>query len=118
MDRYYQKLNRFSLLNTHFAFLDTEDYLADGLFIKQQVRVYFGDELAKPDIPYRVIFCHVRKWDEKRFQAAMEELSNKMLLCGHTDYFGGCSDTWEKAAKTGDERRNSRGVSGVTEQAQ
>ncbi len=56
---YYQKLDRFSLLNTYFAFLDTEAYLADGLFIKQQVRVYFGDEFANPDIPCRIIFCHV-----------------------------------------------------------
>ena len=32
---YYQTLNRFLLFNAYFAFLDTEDYLADGLFIKQ-----------------------------------------------------------------------------------
>ena len=38
---YYQTLNRFSLFNAYFAFLDTEDYLADGLFIKHQLRVYF-----------------------------------------------------------------------------
>lgn len=31
---YYQTLNRVSLFNSYFAFLDAEDYLADGLFIK------------------------------------------------------------------------------------
>ncbi len=31
---YYQTLNRFSLFNSYFAFLDAEDYLVDGLFIK------------------------------------------------------------------------------------
>ena len=80
---YYQLLHKFSLFNTYFAFLDTEDYLADGLFIKHQVRVYFGDEFVNPDIPYRIIFCHVRKWDKERFCAAMRELPNKMLLCGN-----------------------------------
>lgn len=64
---WYQMLNRFSLFNTYFAFLDTENYLADGLFIKHQVRVYFGDEFVKPDFPYRIIFCHVRKWDKSGF---------------------------------------------------
>lgn len=79
---YYQQLKQFSHFHTHFAFLDTEDYLADGLFIKHQVRVYFGDEFVSPGTPYRIIFCHVRKRDEKRFHAAMRELPNKMLLCG------------------------------------
>ena len=36
---HYQKLDKFSLLNSHFAFFDTGDYLADNLFIKHQVRV-------------------------------------------------------------------------------
>ena len=52
---WYQTLNRFSLFNSYFAFLDTENYLADGLFIKYQVRVYFGDEFVKPNFPYRII---------------------------------------------------------------
>lgn len=60
---YYQLLRKFSLLNIYFAFLDTEDYLADGLFSKHRVRVYFGNEFVRPDIPYRIIFYHVRKWD-------------------------------------------------------
>ena len=92
----YQTLNKFSLFNTHFVFLDTGDYLADGLFIKHQVRVHFGDELEKPGIPYRIIFCHVRKWDEERFRTAMSELPDKMLLCGKSDYLGVCKDIWEK----------------------
>ena len=93
---YYQLLHKFSLFNTYFAFLDTEDYLADGLFINHRVRVYFGDEFVKADIPYRIIFCHVRKWDKERFCNAMRELPNKMLLCGNADYLSVCADTWEK----------------------
>ena len=115
---YYQRLDRFSLFNVHFAFLDTEDYLADGLFIKHQVRVYFGDEFVNPDTPYHIIFCHVRKWDEERFRAAMSELSNKMLLCGNVDYLEVCAHIWERMSNAIDGRRGSCGADGAAEQAQ
>ena len=115
---YYQLLHKFSLFNTYFAFLDTEDYLADGLFIKHQVRVYFGDELVNPDIPYRVIFCHVRKWDTGRFSAAMRELPNKMLLCGNVDYLSVSADIWKRMLKEKQEGRSSNGADGAVEQTQ
>lgn len=115
---YYQTLNRFSLFNAYFAFLDTEDYLADGLFIKHQLRVYFGDEFAKPGIPYRIIFCHVRKWDVEHFRTAMSELPNKMLLCGNVDYLDTCAHIWERMLNTRNEERDSYGADGAAEQAQ
>ena len=113
---YYQLLHKFSLFNTYFAFLDTEDYLADGLFIKHQVRVYFGDEFAKPESPYRIIFGHIRKWDKERFCAAMSELPNKMLLCGNVDYLGACADIWEIMLKAKQEGRAPNGADGAVEQ--
>ena len=115
---WYQMLNRFSLFNTYFAFLDTENYLADGLFIKHQVRVYFGDEFVKPDFPYRIIFCHVRKWDKERFHAAMRELPNKMLLCGNVDYLDACTHVRERILNIKNKRGDSCGAAGAAEQAQ
>lgn len=115
---WYQTLNRFSLFNTYFAFLDIEDYRADGLFIKHQVRVYFGDEFVKLGTSYRIIFCHVRKWDVERFRAAMGELPNKMLLCGNVDYLDVCTHIWERTLKDKNERRNPCGSDGAAEQAQ
>ena len=93
---FYQKLRKFSLLNSYFAFFDTGDYLADNLFIKHQVRVYFGDEYTHLDGVYRAILCHVRRWDEDKFRAAIKELPNKMLLCGHPDYLEFCNAMWKK----------------------
>ncbi len=112
---YYQLLHKFSLFNTYFAFLDTEDYLADGLFIKHQVRVYFGDEFVNPGIPYRIIFCHVRKWDKGRFCDAMRELPNKMLLCGNMNYISACVNTWERMVELKQEGRASDGANGAAE---
>ena len=45
-----------------------------------------------PDAPYRVIMCKCRKRDVDPFLAAIRELPNKMLLCGHPDYLTFCED--------------------------
>ena len=93
---FYQHIDRRSLLYTHYAFLDTEAYLADQLFLKHQVRVHFREEYGRDDSPYRVIFCHVRKRDRERFQAALEELPKKMMLLGYIDYLDVCRALWDK----------------------
>ena len=87
---FYQYIDRLSLFYNYFAFLDTDAYLADQLFIKHQVRVHFCEEYVRGDSPYRVIFCHVRKRDRARFQAALEELPKKMMLLGYIDYLDVC----------------------------
>ena len=90
----YQHIDRRSLLYTYFAFLDTEAYLADQLFLKHQVRVHFCEEYVRGDSPYRAIFCHVRKRDEERFLSALAELPDKMMLLGYTDYLDACKALW------------------------
>ena len=85
------KLERASLLYAHYIFVDTEEYLADGLFIRHKVTVHFGKKFGKWEDPqYRLILCKVRKRDEARFLAALQELPAKMLLCGYTDYPDAC----------------------------
>ena len=89
-------IEKFSFFHNYFAIIDTADYLADQLFIKHQVRVGFGPEFVCPDAPYRVIMCKCRKRDVDAFLAAIRELPNKMLLCGHPDYLTFCADLKKK----------------------
>lgn len=89
-------IEKFSFFRSHFAIIDTADYLADRLFIKHQVKVWFGPEFACPDAPYRVIMCSCRKRDVDAFLAAIRELPNKMNLCGHPDYLTFCADLKKK----------------------
>ena len=70
---------------TYFI-VDTEDYLADQLFIEKKIPVYFGREFVKKDSPYVVIEVKLRRKQEAAFLEAMEKLKRKMLLMGHTDY--------------------------------
>lgn len=81
---------------SHYAFIDSPDYLADQLFVNQKVKVDFGKEYGQEGSDYLVIFCRVRKTKEKEFIRALEELENKMLLMGHRDYLSFCADMKKK----------------------
>ncbi|MDU3179936.1 MAG: hypothetical protein E6686_00860 [Lachnospiraceae bacterium] len=88
----YWRLRRFSLFYKYYAFVDTEEYLGDQLFIQQKVEVSFGKEFGKKGNDYLIIFCKVRKKDEKNFLKALDELEKKMLLMGHHDYPAFCEN--------------------------
>jgi len=101
----YVPIRRYSLRYSYYFYFDTKEYLADQLFIRHKVRVWYGKEFARPDSPYRFIFCHVRKQDVPEFLAALEELKKSMLICGYTDYESEVSNMLEKLdqIKDGDE---------------
>lgn len=91
------RLEKLSLFYNYYAFIDTPHYLADNLFIKHEVTVHFMQEYHHPEMEYIVILCKCRKRDSERFCAALEELPNKMLICGHPDFIDFCKKAHEKA---------------------
>lgn len=105
---YYIKLQRFSLWNAYYAFMDTAEYFADGLFIKHQVSVHFGREYVRPPNPYHIIFCRVHKKDEERFLEALDEMPNKMILCGYPDYLKDCETLWKEIIDNAEENERKR----------
>ena len=82
----YLKIRKPSLRYDYFLFFDTPEYLADQLFIKQIVRVWFDQEYAKEGAPFLAILCHVKKKDSAKFLAALDALKNKMILCYYPEY--------------------------------
>lgn len=54
-------LQKFSLKYKYFCFFDTKNYLADRLFIKHKVRVWFMQEYEKQGTKFLIIFCKIRK---------------------------------------------------------
>lgn len=85
-EKLYWTIERFSLRYAYFLFFDTTLHLADQLFTRHKVRVWFESVYTKEGSPYRAILCRVRKRDVPEFLAALEELKKTMLLCGHLDY--------------------------------
>ncbi len=59
--------------------------------MRNRVRIKPKVIVRKKDSKYLVVFCTVRRKDAERFIRAMEELKNKMLLIGNTDYEAFCS---------------------------
>lgn len=92
----YWKLDDFSIRYCYYAYIDTHENLADQLFIKHKVRVYFEKEYQRNDTDYKIIFCKVKKKDKPEFLSALSELADKMLLLGHTDYTQFCEDTMQE----------------------
>lgn len=86
----YIKLTNFSLINVHYAYFDAPEYLGDQIFVQKNLKIKFGNELKHQGEAYILVFCKIRKRDEHLFLEAMEELKNKMLLLGYTDYLPFC----------------------------
>ncbi len=81
--RNYVKIEKKSLLFNYYAYIDTEEYLADKVFIQEKLRVFFGKTGRKQDSQYVIILCKVWKKDAEKFVRAMEKLCNKMILLGY-----------------------------------
>lgn len=82
----YLKIKRFSLFYYHYAFLDASEHMADQLFIQHKINVKFGPEMTRDDIPYRIIFCKIRKKDKEKFLKSLEKMYDKAILLGYLDY--------------------------------
>lgn len=81
-----------SIRKRHFLYIDSGEHLADRLFAKHQIRVKFTREYIHNRTNYRVIFCKIPPKDVPKFEQAMAELTNNMLLLGHNDYLDFCQD--------------------------
>ena len=55
--RNYVKIEKKSLLYNYYAYIDTEDFLADSIFIQEKLRVFFGKTGRKQDSQYVVVLC-------------------------------------------------------------
>lgn len=113
---YYTQLQKFSLLNSYYMFFDTEEYLADSLFVRHQVTVNFQFEYTAPDRRYIAVFCSVRKKDQDKFLEALQELPDKMLLFGHVDYLQASKEYFDRIKGEGRETCEATSASKEAEQ--
>ena len=86
----YIKLKYHSFFKVKYAYMDTQPYLADQIFINHKIKVKFGTEFENKDAKYVLILCKVKKKDEKEFKKALDELKTKVLLFEHKDYEEHC----------------------------
>lgn len=83
--RNYVKIEKKSLLFNYYAYIDTEEFLADSVFIQEKLIVFFGKIGRIQGSQYVVVLCKVWKWDAEKFIHTMEKFRNKLLLLGHDE---------------------------------
>ena len=85
-EQLYLPIDKFSIRFRHYLFFDTRPPLADQLFVRHRLRVWFGREFTKKGFSYVAVLCRVRKKDAERFDPVMEDLKKSMLITGHREY--------------------------------
>ena len=75
-----------------YVYVDCKDYLADDLFIKNAIAVKFKGDFTKDNSDYIFVNCKIKKKDQDKFIKTLEELKNKMLIMGHSDYESFCEE--------------------------
>lgn len=75
-----------------YAFLDAGEYLSERIFQEKRLWVRTGVEFIHESNGYRIVFCRILRWQNRRFLQAMEELNRRMLLTGHQDYQRVCKE--------------------------
>ena len=75
-----------------YVYVDCKDYLADDLFIKNEITVKFEGDFIKDDSDYVFVNCKIKKKDQDKFIKTLGELKNKMLIMGHSDYESFCEE--------------------------
>lgn len=88
----YWRMKTFSICSASYAYVDHDSYLADQLFIQNQVKVNFKKEMVREGSPYRIVFCKISKRDIVKFEEALDKLEDKTFLLGHTDYSQICDE--------------------------
>ena len=83
------RFGRSSLLHRQYIYFD-RDQCSFSLLRRRNVRMKIKSVLKKQNDKYVVVLCKVRKKDVGEFEVAMEELPNKMLICGYLDYSAFC----------------------------
>ena len=94
----YFKIDKFNPFREKYMFIDLPEYLADDIFVRNELSVKFGKEYEKPEEKYVFVFCTIWKKDREKFEVCMKQLETKMLLMGHTDYTEFCKK-WDKLFK-------------------
>lgn len=92
----------------YFVYIDTPEYKADHIFIKNKIAIKFDQEFQKEGDKYILVVCSCKKQDLEKFLMSMEELERNMLICGNTDYKECCKKMWETIEKAGEKRKNEK----------
>ena len=87
MNNYVDLGKNFSGRWEHYVFPDTEDKLFESLLERRDVSIVkYRTILRSKKTEYVLWHVMVKRKEEKQFLLSLEDLKNKMLICGYRDY--------------------------------
>ena len=93
----YEKI---SLFRSYYIYVDSKQYLADDIFIKNNIKVKFEKELKYSDSDYKIMLVSVSNRKDYLFVKAMCELEEKMLNKGFDNYEEICNEVFNNLSKS------------------
>lgn len=88
---------------SHYVYADLKDYVADQIFLDNDLRhIRFREEFQKTinEEEYVIVFCRIRTKDIDKFKKCMDQLQKKIRVCGYLGYEEVC-DQLEKIVEEG-----------------
>ena len=87
MDNYLDLGKSFGGRWKHYVYPDAEDLLLKSLLVRRKIRHVRCEAIMRSEkTEYLLLYVKVLKKEEKQFLLALEDLKNKMLICGRWDY--------------------------------
>lgn len=90
----------------NYVFVDTVECGYEQILKRNQIRIKILREYIKPDSPFRLVICRVKKKDENIFYNCLEQIRNKALLTGYREYDDICE--WLKQCERELEQKNEK----------
>ena len=87
------------LFYEYYVYVDSEDYKADYILIHNNVKGHIIGEWCHPKEKYKLIEIRVKKNSVKAFEDSMEQLANKQLISGNSDYLDNADAICRKLLK-------------------
>lgn len=80
----------------NFVYIDTTGFLADRIFAQNEIKVKFCGDYFHREKKYVVVMCKVKKKDAPVFLRSMEDLINRAIIMGNTDYESFCKEQFKR----------------------
>ena len=79
-------LRTFNPFKKMYAYIDTNNYLADRIFVEKGLEVKFLKDFYRHEDDYIVVFVNMWNKNVPLFMDCMKELEKRLLITGHNDY--------------------------------
>ena len=86
-------LRTFNPFKKMYAYVDTNNYLADRIFLEKRLNVKFLKDFYRHEDDYIIVFVKVKNKDVPEFMECIKELEKRLLITGHDDFSKIIDDT-------------------------